>query len=72
MLVLNWRVQSDGPLSPREADNLFSALVLPALADAQAHNTVTPATELPVLHTGWRWTDREEYAESEVRSASIQ
>jgi Transcriptional regulator C-terminal region len=31
VLVLNWWVQTDSPLAPKEVDDLFRALVLPAL-----------------------------------------
>ena len=35
VLVLNWWVESDSSLSPRQADDLFVALVVPTL-EAQA------------------------------------
>jgi len=34
VLVLNWWVESDSPLPPREADNLFRGLIEPSLAEA--------------------------------------
>lgn len=36
ILVLNWWVESRKPLPPREADELFRALIMPALASALA------------------------------------
>jgi AcrR family transcriptional regulator len=37
MLVLNWWVESGSPLSPREVDDVFLALVGPALTSAADH-----------------------------------
>jgi len=34
VLVLNWWVESDSPLSAADADALFRALVEPSLAEA--------------------------------------
>jgi AcrR family transcriptional regulator len=34
VLVLNWWVESDSPLPPREADGLFRTLIEPSLAEA--------------------------------------
>jgi AcrR family transcriptional regulator len=43
IIVLNWWVESDSPLSAREADDLFLKLVLPTLVDARANRTALPA-----------------------------
>jgi AcrR family transcriptional regulator len=42
IIVLNWWVESDSPLSAREADDLFLKLVLPTLVDARANRTALP------------------------------
>jgi len=37
ILVLNWWVESSSPLSAREVDDLFLALVVPAVTSALGH-----------------------------------